>query len=130
MLSIHLGQDENDCFSAWVSAKEAGLTDNKGQDQKGIFFFFFILKNIVCHCIKIILLQSFIVNYGSLLLQALLEHWWRPMNADDDNEGNSNDGNGSTHDSGRNLYFSVPGHTPVIFRYVRLLNTLHFPLKN
>lgn len=41
MLSIHLGQDENDCFSAWVSAKEAGLTDNKGQDQKGIFLFYF-----------------------------------------------------------------------------------------
>ncbi|KAI4496511.1 hypothetical protein M0804_000321 [Polistes exclamans] len=92
MLSIHLGQDENDCFSAWVSAKEAGLTDNKSQDQK--------------------------VNYGSLLLQALLEHWWRPMNADDDNKGNGNDGNGSTHDSGRNLYFSVPGHTPVIFSEV------------
>lgn len=52
------------------------------------------------------------------------------MNADDDNEGNGNDGNGSTHDSGRNLYFSVPGHTPVIFRYVRLLNAFNFPLKN
>jgi len=25
MLTIHLGQDENDCFAAWVSAKEAGI---------------------------------------------------------------------------------------------------------
>lgn len=23
MLTIHLGQDENDCFAAWVTAKEA-----------------------------------------------------------------------------------------------------------
>lgn len=35
MLTIHLGQDENDCFSAWVSAKEAGLAENDAVDQKG-----------------------------------------------------------------------------------------------
>lgn len=35
MLTIHLGQDENDCFSAWVSAKEAGLAENDAIDQKG-----------------------------------------------------------------------------------------------
>lgn len=30
MLTIHLGQDENDCFAAWVSAKEAeiNITDD------------------------------------------------------------------------------------------------------
>lgn len=62
--------------------------------------------------------DSFIVsvNYGNLLLQALLEHWWRPLHADDENEGNGNDGNGPTHTRGGNPYFSVPGHTPVIFR--------------
>ncbi|KAJ8893603.1 hypothetical protein PR048_006203 [Dryococelus australis] len=35
MLTIHLGQDENDCFSAWVSAREAGLAPNDTVDQKG-----------------------------------------------------------------------------------------------
>lgn len=62
------------------------------------------------------------VNYGNLLLQALLEHWWRPLHVDDENEGNSNDGNGSIHTRGGNLYFSVPTHTPVIFRYKSILN--------
>ncbi|OAD54119.1 WD repeat-containing protein 48 [Eufriesea mexicana] len=85
-------QDENDCFSAWVSAKETGLAENDAVDQK--------------------------VNYGNLLLQALLEHWWRPLHVDDENEGNSNDGNGSTHTRGGNLYFSVPTHTPVLFSEV------------
>jgi hypothetical protein len=37
MLTIHLGQDENDCFSAWVSAREAGLAPNDMVDQKGIY---------------------------------------------------------------------------------------------
>ncbi|XP_018307442.1 LOW QUALITY PROTEIN: WD repeat-containing protein 48 [Mycetomoellerius zeteki] len=93
MLTIHLGQDENDCFSAWVSAKETGLAENDAVDQK--------------------------VNYGNLLLQALLEHWWRPLHADDENEGNGNDGNGPLqHTRGGNPYFSVPSHTPVIFSEV------------
>ena len=43
MLTIHLGQDENDCLSAWVSARETGLAPNDAVDQK--------------------------VNYGGLLLQ-------------------------------------------------------------
>ena len=38
MLTIHLGQDENDCFSAWVSAKETGLADDDSADQKGTVF--------------------------------------------------------------------------------------------
>lgn len=91
MLTIHLGQDENDCFSAWVSAKETGLAEDDAVDQK--------------------------VNYGNLLLQALLEQWWRPLHAEDENETNSNDGNVPRHTRGGNPYFSVPGHTPVIFRY-------------
>ncbi|KYM99820.1 PREDICTED: WD repeat-containing protein 48 [Cyphomyrmex costatus] len=94
MLTIHLGQDENDCFSAWVSAKETSLVDNDAIDPK--------------------------VNYGNLLLQALLEHWWRPLHADDENEGNGNDGNGLPlqHTRGGNPYFSVPSHTPLIFSEV------------
>lgn len=62
------------------------------------------------------------MNYGNLLLQALLEHWWRPLHADDENEGNSNDGNGPIHTRGGNPYFSVPSHTPVIFKYVTIIN--------
>lgn len=49
LLTIHLGQDEVDCFSAWVSAREAGIQDCPDQDMK--------------------------VNYGKILFQALLEHW-------------------------------------------------------
>ena len=45
MLTIHLGQDENDCLSAWVSARETGLAPNE-LEQK--------------------------VNYGGLLLQVCI----------------------------------------------------------
>lgn len=41
MLTIHLGQDENDCFSAWVSAKETGLAENDAVDQKGDYLFIY-----------------------------------------------------------------------------------------
>ena len=49
MLTIHLGQDENDCLSAWVSARETGLAPNDAVDQK--------------------------VNYGGLLLQVNVIHF-------------------------------------------------------
>ncbi|XP_049836290.1 WD repeat-containing protein 48 [Schistocerca gregaria] len=91
MLTIHLGQDENDCFSAWVSAREAGLAPNDTVDQK--------------------------VNYGNLLLQALLEHWWRPLQVDEDAECHPDQAGGGQSQGG-NEYFSVPGHTPVIFSEV------------
>ncbi|XP_013168847.1 PREDICTED: WD repeat-containing protein 48 homolog [Papilio xuthus] len=79
MLTIHLGQDETDCLSAWVSAKEAGLTTEN--DQK--------------------------VNFGALLLQALLEHWNHPNRA---NEGGQK--------VVGNNFFGVPLHTPLIFSEV------------
>ncbi|XP_045455054.1 WD repeat-containing protein 48 homolog [Melitaea cinxia] len=79
MLTIHLGQDETDCFSAWVSAKEAGLTTEN--DQK--------------------------VNFGALLLQALLEHWNHPNRVNE--AGQKVIGNN---------FFSVPLHTPLIFSEV------------
>merc|ERR1719342_1243856 len=60
MLTIHLGQDENDCLSAWVSARETGLAPNDAIDQK--------------------------VNYGGLLLQALLEHWPRPYAVEEESD--------------------------------------------
>ncbi|CAG9864987.1 unnamed protein product [Phyllotreta striolata] len=49
MLTVHLGQDEVDCFSAWVSARDAGIKNPHEPDLK--------------------------VNYGKLLLQALFKHW-------------------------------------------------------
>lgn len=60
------------------------------------------LLNIMKLSIMVFFLQ---INYGSLLLQALLEHW--PLT--------------HTHTSNDevikgNEYFSVPKHTPVIFR--------------
>ncbi|GBP16829.1 WD repeat-containing protein 48 homolog [Eumeta japonica] len=79
MLTIHLGQDEVDCLSAWVSAKEAGLTMEN--DQK--------------------------VNFGALLLQALLEHWNHPNRVNE--SGQKIIGNN---------FFSVPLHTPLIFSEV------------
>ena len=60
MLTIHLGQGENDCLSAWVSARETGLAPNDAVDQK--------------------------VNYGGLLLQALLEHWPRHYAVEEESE--------------------------------------------
>lgn len=80
MPTIVLGQDEVDCFAAWVSA-EAGLPEHveNGSDLK--------------------------INYGSLLLQALLEQWSQThthASNDDVIKGNE--------------YFSVPKHTPLIFR--------------
>ncbi len=105
MLTIHLAQDENDCFSAWVSAREVGLALEESEETK--------------------------VNYGQLLLQALLEHWPRPFqlgeeaNADGPESGGVGGGstsihppaisNGAIHRPG-NEYFSVAPHTPVIFR--------------
>ncbi|XP_012285093.1 WD repeat-containing protein 48 [Orussus abietinus] len=91
MLTIHLGQDENDCFSAWVSGKEAGLVDDNGVDEK--------------------------VNYGNLLLQALLEKWWKPGGISD-LEGSGNNGEDANSIREGKKYFSVPGHTPVIFSEV------------
>jgi hypothetical protein len=57
------------------------------------------------------------VNYGNLLLQALLEHWWRPPQVDEDTDCQG-DQQGTGQTQGGNDYFSVPGHTPVIFRCI------------
>lgn len=80
MPTIVLGQDEVDCFAAWVSA-ENGLSDIEGSDLK--------------------------VNYGNILLQALLEHWTPNVP--------SNDMDGEIRG---NNFFKVPKHTPLIFSEV------------
>ncbi|KAL1123372.1 hypothetical protein AAG570_002457 [Ranatra chinensis] len=89
MLTIHLGQDETDCFSAWVSSKDAGLTHNDVIDQK--------------------------VNYGNLLLKALLEHWWTAIVAEEDGECHQDV---AIPNSPAKDYFRVPPHTPLIFSEV------------
>ncbi|GAB6018851.1 WD repeat-containing protein 48 [Chamberlinius hualienensis] len=94
MLSIHL--DEADCFAAWVSAKEAGVLQSTDvSDTK--------------------------VNLGYLLLQALLEHWPRTFANDDEVEDclqHSLQLADCDRLVPRNGYFSIPGHTPVIFSEV------------
>jgi len=95
MLTIHL--EESDCFAAWVSAKEAEMGHSQdGTDTK--------------------------LNFGGLLLQALLENWPKThteeaMETDDLNEGSLSDKD-NNEISGGNHYFSVQGHTPVIFSEV------------
>lgn len=64
------------------------------------------------------------MNYGNLLLQALLEHWWRPLQVDEDTECQG-DHQGTGQTRGGNEYFSVPGHTPVIFRCILSSTKLH-----
>ncbi|XP_023217723.1 WD repeat-containing protein 48 [Centruroides vittatus] len=93
MLCIHL--EEPDCFVAWVSAKEFGLSPNDGLDPK--------------------------INLGGLLLQALLEHWPASYANEEESEngvaGPSSEEpmvNGDRQRPG-NSYFNVPEHIPVIF---------------
>ncbi|XP_035658852.1 WD repeat-containing protein 48-like isoform X1 [Branchiostoma floridae] len=102
MLCIHL--DESDCFAAWVSAKDVGFGSNDGSDPK--------------------------LNFGGLLLQALLEHWPKTHTLEEEDHSNNTavlNGNADTTDvtvrvggsvTKGNGYFSVPGHTPVIFSEV------------
>uniref|UniRef100_A0A1B6DBC4 WD repeat-containing protein 48 homolog n=1 Tax=Clastoptera arizonana TaxID=38151 RepID=A0A1B6DBC4_9HEMI len=92
MLTIHLGQDENDCFSAWVSSKEAGLAPNDVVDQK--------------------------VNYGNLLLKALLENWWTNLQGVEETDCHNEQMISGTQTRSGNEYFKVPGHTPLIFSEV------------
>lgn len=88
MPTIVLGTDETDCFAAWVSA-ESGLADEvePGSELR--------------------------VNYGDLLLKALLEYWSPKLslssNSSDMDMGGDIKGNG---------YFKVPKHTPLIFSEV------------
>ncbi|KAK9395790.1 WD repeat-containing protein 48-like [Crotalus adamanteus] len=89
MLTITL--DESDCFTAWVSAKDAGFSNADGSDPK--------------------------LNLGGLLLQALLEYWPRthisPMD-EEENEMNHVNGEQENRLQKGNGYFQVPPHTPVI----------------
>uniref|UniRef100_UPI00358FE35F uncharacterized protein isoform X3 n=1 Tax=Myxine glutinosa TaxID=7769 RepID=UPI00358FE35F len=82
MLTITL--EENDCFAAWVSAKDAGFASQDGADPKSY-------RAVRCVILPAEMpVNSFVsisVNFGGLLLQALLEHWPRthagPLEEDD-----------------------------------------------
>ncbi|XP_023931013.1 WD repeat-containing protein 48-like [Lingula anatina] len=91
MITIHL--EETDCFAAWVSAKDVGIeTSGDGPDTK--------------------------LNLGGMLLQALLEHWPRTQMEEGSENGDMNgEMNGDMNFDRKtgNPYFSVPGHTPLIF---------------
>ncbi|XP_058054018.1 WD repeat-containing protein 48 homolog isoform X1 [Anopheles bellator] len=116
MPMIVLGQDEVDCFAAWVSA-EAGLPEHAepGSDPK--------------------------VNYGSLLLQALLEHWKPPPTPHHHHMAGGGSGGGGgiggdmengcvDGDIRGNEYFSVPKHTPIIFSEVGGRNVCRLLVKD
>lgn len=104
MPTIVLGQDEVDCFAAWVSA-EAGLPEHaeSGSDPK--------------------------VNYGSLLLQALLEYW-KPPPPHHHLQGGPDMENGCDGDIRGNEYFIVPKHTPIIFSEVGGRNVCRLLVKD
>ncbi|XP_058460737.1 WD repeat-containing protein 48 homolog isoform X2 [Malaya genurostris] len=104
MPTIVLGQDEVDCFAAWVSA-EAGLSEHaeSGTDPK--------------------------VNYGSLLLQALLEYW-KPPPPHHHLQGGPDMENGCDGDIRGNEYFTVPKHTPIIFSEVGGRNVCRLLVKD
>lgn len=106
MLTIHL--EEPDCFSAWVTAKDvAGFEDSDPSTK---------------------------LNYGGLLLQALLEHWpsthlYIEEGVEEEMETDGAQGESGSQEPERrvtkvtqvikgNRYFSVPEHTPVIFSEV------------
>ncbi|ELT97651.1 hypothetical protein CAPTEDRAFT_214334, partial [Capitella teleta] len=92
LLTIHL--EEADCFAAWVSAKEVGMgQSNDGSDPK--------------------------LNFGGLILQALLEYWPKTHTAEVmETDHFNSESQPSDNRKGGNPYFSVPGHTPVIFSEV------------
>ena len=64
------------------------------------------------------------VNYGELLLKALFEHWPRTYLNEEDDHSEGETGvatqNGHPHHAG-NEFFSIPPHTPVIIRQVKIL---------
>jgi hypothetical protein len=64
MLCIHLAQDENDCFSAWVSSKEAGIAVGDGPDQKGI-------EPVCCILIAEHLIISVVSDFDTCMLSRL-----------------------------------------------------------
>jgi hypothetical protein len=93
----------------------------------GKYIYLFLVKYLCVHT-QFHLTYAFdyfvAVNYGNLLLQALLEHWWRPLQVDEDTECQG-DHQGTGQTRGGNEYFSVPGHTPVIFRCILSSTNIH-----
>nr|CAB3267709.1 WD repeat-containing protein 48 [Phallusia mammillata] len=100
LLSIHL--EERECFSAWMTARDVPGFEESDPVTK--------------------------INYGGLLLRALLEHWPETHVLRDEKSTESDDMDESSSQSspsksslprkpgpGGNPFFKVPRHTPVIF---------------
>ncbi|XP_052250140.1 WD repeat-containing protein 48-like isoform X2 [Dreissena polymorpha] len=94
MLTIHL--EETDCFTAWVSAKELGITLAPEEAETKL-------------------------NVGKQLLQALLDSWPRTHVFDMQQAELKNGNESDTHPG---PFFQVPGHTPLIFSEVGRGKTL------
>ncbi|KAK2176594.1 hypothetical protein NP493_653g01034 [Ridgeia piscesae] len=91
MLTLHL--EESDCFTAWVSSKEVSIGQpNDGTDAK--------------------------LNFGGLVLQALLEHWPRTYTETTHTYVASLTEGKVCEMKRGNEHFSVPPHTPIIFSEV------------
>lgn len=110
MLTINL--EESDCFAAWISVTDVPGLEPKIVDGKA-------LASDIKH-----------VNYGVLLLQALLEHWPETFtNVDETDQDlpradSPESGDASASEVNLNLesrvmtgngFFSVPEYTPLIF---------------
>lgn len=113
MLTIHLGQDENDCFAAWVSAKEAGIniTDD---NLRGSY-------NTVLKCIYLVQVHIcvyLLVNYGNRMLRSLLENWLNRIQ----NDHGTSEGVQSTELNAQTKLDSqcckIPRHTPLMISEV------------
>ncbi|XP_076823379.1 WD repeat-containing protein 48-like [Clavelina lepadiformis] len=92
MLSIHL--EERECFSAWMTAKDVTGFEESDTVTK--------------------------INYGGLLLHALLQHWPSTHHSVADQESTENDvaDPATLQEKSLNHYLKVPPHTPVIFSEV------------
>lgn len=56
-----------------------------------------------------------VVNYGSLILKALLEHWTAASQIQDDAE---DEQSATSQANSSPEYFNIPGHTPLIISEV------------
>ncbi|XP_060865611.1 WD repeat-containing protein 48 [Metopolophium dirhodum] len=91
MLTIHLGQDENDCFAAWVSAKEAGI-------------------NVTDDNLR--------VNYGNRMLRSLLENWLNRIQTDHGSSDGAQSTEVNAQTKLDSQCCRIPKHTPLMISEV------------
>lgn len=93
MLQITL--EEGDVFSAWLSAKDAGVDDSDNKSKRWS----------TAHFFDVTVLWNFVtVNYGGMMLRSLFEHYQHcDMGAEGSETALATAG-----------YIPIPGHTPII----------------